>query len=67
VTLTAVPTVPLVGRKLAIFGFTLNSLGLVPLPPGPTTFSGPDSAPQGTVAVICASESTENAAAVPSK
>jgi hypothetical protein len=68
---TAVPALPLVGLNDVIRGagtddvVTVKADALVALPPGAVTLIGPLVAPLGTVAVICASESTVNVAAVP--
>jgi hypothetical protein len=52
VIVTTVPTGPLVGEKLVIFGVTLKSVALVALPLGVVTVILPVVAPDGTVAVI---------------
>jgi hypothetical protein len=66
VIVTTVPTGPLAGVKLVIFGWTLKFPELWTVPPGATTVILPVSAPPGTVAVIWVSESTTNDADVPS-
>src|SRR5207247_4981951 len=47
---TLVPTVPLVGAKLVIFGSTTKEVALVAVPPDVVTLSVPVVAPDGTVA-----------------
>ena len=49
-TVTLIPTAPLVGAKLVIFGSTTKEVALVAVPPGAVTFSRPVVAPDGTVA-----------------
>ena len=59
---TDVPTPPEEGEKLVIVGpetvVTTKEAELVAVPPGAVTAIGPEVAPLGTIAVICASEST---------
>ena len=63
------PTGPLFGAKAVICGgvgagtVTLNAVALLPVPSGVVTLIGPDDAPAGTLARICASLSTLNAVA----
>ena len=47
---TLIPTAPLVGAKLVIFGSTTKEVALVAVPPGAVTLSRPVVAPDGTVA-----------------
>src|SRR5206468_13044643 len=63
VIVTRVPTLPLVGEMLLIVGpagavVTVKFDPLVAVPPGVVTPIGPVDALAGTVAVICASETT---------
>ena len=51
VTVTTVPTGPLVGLKLTIDGVTRNLRLLFSVPPGVVTFTKPVVAPVGSVAV----------------
>src|SRR2546422_202810 len=65
---TLVPTGPLVGVKLVIVGglaVTVKLLALVAVPPGVVTLSGPVVAPLGTVAAIEVEEVTVKLALVP--
>ena len=63
---TWVPTGPLAGEKLVIFGpNTLKSVELWPVPDGVTTEIRPVVAPGGTVVVILPSLTTVNVALVP--
>jgi len=66
---TAVPTGPDVGEKLAIAGglTTVNELPLVAVPPGVVTLSGPVVAPAGTVAWMEVSELNVKVAPTPLK
>src|SRR3954467_3682266 len=50
-----------------MFGCTVKSVGLVAVPSGVVTVTGPVRDPRGTVAVICVSESTLKEAFTPSK
>jgi hypothetical protein len=59
VIVTDVPTGPLVGEKLKISGRTVKFSALVAIASGVRTLIGPVVAPEGTVAVICVSESIE--------
>jgi hypothetical protein len=63
VSVTAVPTGPLVGAKEARLGagITVKLVPLVAVPPGVTTSIGPLVAPLGTVVVIVVSATTVNA------
>jgi hypothetical protein len=69
VIVTGVPTGPLMGTNRATTGDpggdTLKLVMLVEVPAESVTEIGPDVAPDGTVAVICVSESLENVAVVP--
>ena len=47
-----VPTIPLVGEKLAMLGSTVKEVGLVAVPAAVVTVTDPVVAPLGTVAVI---------------
>ena len=60
VTVTAVPSGPLVGEKPVIVGtaMTVKSAALVAVPPGVSTWMGPVVAPTGTVVLICVSLTT---------
>jgi len=62
---TLVPVVAADGVKLVILGATVNAVVLEPVPAGATTLIGPVVALAGTVAVICALESTWNVARMP--
>ena len=62
---TNVPTGPLVGVKLLIWGSSRNCLLLASVPPGVVTLMGPVVAPFGTFAVRNVSEETVKLAAVP--
>src|SRR5450631_4493670 len=62
---TGVPTGPLGGLKLVIWGVTRNCLLLVNVPPGVVTVTGPVRAPAGTVTVKYVSEDTVKAEGVP--
>ena len=55
---TLAPAAPLLGVKLVIRGATVKLVALVAVPPGVVTVTGPLVALAGTVAVICALEST---------
>src|SRR2546423_5443969 len=68
VIVTDVPTGPLVGEKPEIVGagtplVTVYDPALVPVPPGVVTAIFPVVAPEGTVAVSCTSDPTENGVA----
>ena len=61
VMVTTVPTGPIAGEKDEIVGagcVTVKLDALVAIPPPVVTSIGPLVAPEGTVAVICVSEST---------
>ncbi len=66
---TLIPTAPLVGEMLVIVGGepTVKPVALVAVPESVVTLIGPVVAPDGTLAVICVSETTVNAAEVPLK
>ena len=66
---TLTPTAPLVGEKLVIVGSkpTVKSVALVAVPESVVTLIGPVVAPNGTIAVICVSETALNVAEVPLK
>ena len=57
---TLIPTAPLVGEKLVIVegAPTVKLVALVAVPESVVTLIGPVVAPDGTLAVICVSEST---------
>ena len=57
VTVTAVPSGPLVGVKPEMVGaaITVKSEALVAVPPGVSTWIGPVTAPTGTDVLICVS------------
>lgn len=65
VIVTLVPTGPLVGVKLSIFGLTLKLVALVPVPPGAVTVIFPVVAPLGTEVEIELWLPTLKVAAVP--
>src|SRR5438067_1500104 len=69
VIVTLVPTGPLIGAKLVMFGgfVTVKELLLVAVPSGVVTLTGPVVAPAGTVAEICVDELTVKVALVPLK
>ena len=56
VTVTDVPTTPLVGVKLVIAGVTVKFAALFAVPAGVVTAIRPVVAPVGTATVICVSE-----------
>jgi hypothetical protein len=62
---TLVPTGPLAGLTLLIFGATMKLLVLVAVPKGVVTETGPVEAAAGTVAVIWVEELTVNGAIAP--
>src|SRR2546427_10803030 len=64
---TAVPTGPLAGERLAMVGglSTVNVFALVAVPPGVVTLSGPVAAPAGTAVWIALSEETVKLALTP--
>jgi hypothetical protein len=67
---TLIPTAPLVGEKLVIVDGapTVKLVALVAVPEGVVTLIGPVVAPDGTLAVICVSESwVKDVAGVPLK
>ena len=66
---TLTPTAPLVGEMLVIVGSnpTVKSVALVAVPENVVTLIGPVVAPDGTLAVICVSETVVSAAEVPLK
>ena len=57
VMVTAVPSVPRVGEKPVILGFTMRVAELAALPIALATVIGPVAAPTGTMALSCVSES----------
>jgi len=56
--LPAIVTIEPMGPDTGENGVTVKSVGLVRVPPGDVTTTGPVAAPDGTVAVTCVSEST---------
>ena len=66
---TLTPTAPLVGEMLVIVGSepTVKSVALVAVPESVVTLIGPVVAPDGTLAVICVSETVVSVAGVPLK
>ena len=66
---TLTPTAPLVGEKLVIVegAPTVKLVALVAVPENVVTLIGPVVAPDGTLAVICVSETVVSAAEVPLK
>ena len=65
VIVTNVPTAPLVGVKLWIFGSTVKVPDVVVVPPGFVTAIGPVRAPAGTPSFRVVAETTTNAAPTP--
>jgi hypothetical protein len=64
---TVAPTFPELGLKEETVGITPKDAELVPIPDGVVTAIGPVSAPDGTAALICVSETTMNLDATPLK